>query len=39
MAQQIAPQAKVLCQARGYAWVEVDYDLLRGARLPDLTLF
>ena len=39
VAQQIAPQAKVLCQARGYAWVEVDYDLLRGARLPDLTLF
>jgi len=39
VAQQIAPQAKVLCHARGYAWVEVDYDLLRGARLPDLTLF
>jgi len=39
VAQQIAPQAKVLCQARGLAWVEVDYDLLRGAREPDLTLF
>ena len=39
VAQQVAPQAKVLCQARGVRWVEVDYDLLRGARLPDLTLF
>ncbi len=39
VAQQIAPQAKVMCQARGFSWVEVDYDLLRGARQPDLTLF
>jgi len=39
VAQQVAPQAKVLCQARGLRWVEVDYDLLRGAREPDLTLF
>ena len=39
VAQQVAPQAKVLCQARGLNWVEVDYDLLRGARQPDLTLF
>ncbi len=39
VAQQVAPQAKVLCSARGLRWVEVDYDLLRGARLPDLTLF
>ncbi len=39
VAQQVAPQAKVLCRARGLTWVEVDYDLLRGARPPDLTLF
>ena len=39
VAQRVAPQARVLCQARGLAWVEVDYDLLRGARQPDLTLF
>lgn len=39
VAQQIAPQAKVMCHARGVRWVEVDYDLLRGAREPDLTLF
>ncbi|MEO5679019.1 MAG: endonuclease NucS [Acidimicrobiales bacterium] len=39
VAQHVAPQAKVLCGARGLAWVEVDYDLLRGAREPDLTLF
>jgi len=39
VAQLVAPQAKVLCQARGLAWVEVDYDLLRGARQSDLTLF
>ncbi len=39
VAQHVAPKARVLCQARGLAWVEVDYDLLRGAREPDLTLF
>ena len=33
------PQAKVLAEARGIDWVEVDYDVLRGAREADLTLF
>jgi endonuclease len=38
-AQSIKPQAKVLAAARGISCVEVDYDLLRGARVADLTLF
>jgi RecB family endonuclease NucS len=38
-AQTIAPQARVLAEARGIGCVEVDYDLLRGAREPDLKLF
>ena len=39
VAQSIAPQARVMAEARGIGWVEVDYDLLRGAKEPDLTLF
>jgi RecB family endonuclease NucS len=39
VAQVIKPQAKVLAESRGIAWVEVDYDVLRGAREADLTLF
>ena len=39
VAQTIKPQAKVLAESRGIAWVEVDYDVLRGAREADLTLF
>lgn len=39
VAQTIKPQAKVLAESRGIAWVEVDYDVLRGARVADLTLF
>lgn len=39
VAQVVKPQARVLAEARGIAWVEVDYDLLRGAREADLTLF
>lgn len=39
VAQQITPQAKTLCEARGMTWLEVDYDVLRGAKEPDLTLF
>ena len=39
VAQQIEPKAKVMCEARGLTWREVDYDVLRGAREPDLTLF
>ena len=38
-AQAVKPQARVLAQARGIAWVEVDLDELRGAREPELTLF
>ena len=38
-AQVVKPQARVLAQARGMAWVEVDLDVLRGEREPDLTLF
>ncbi len=39
VAQVIKPQAKVLAESRGIDWVEVDYDVLRGAREADLTLF
>jgi RecB family endonuclease NucS len=38
-AQQIKPQARVLAESRGIACVEVDIDVLRGEREPDLTLF
>jgi RecB family endonuclease NucS len=38
-AQTIAPQARVLAEARGIGCVEIDYDLLRGAREADLKLF
>ena len=38
-AQQIKPQAGVLAAARGISCVEVDLDVLRGAREPELTLF
>lgn len=39
VAQVVKPQARVLAEARGIDWVEVDYDVLRGAREADLTLF
>jgi len=39
VAQVVKPQAKVLAESRGIGWVEVDYDVLRGAREADLTLF
>jgi RecB family endonuclease NucS len=39
VAQVVKPQARVLAQARGFAWREVDYDTLRGQRADDLTLF
>lgn len=39
VAQSVKPQAKVLADSRGVGWVEVDYDVLRGARVADLTLF
>ena len=38
-AQRIQPQAATLAAARGIACVEVDLELLRGEREPDLTLF
>ena len=38
-AQRIKPQARVLAQARGIDCVEVDLDVLRGEREPELRLF
>jgi endonuclease len=39
VAQSVKPQAKVLAEARGFRWVEVDYDELRGLRPDELRLF
>jgi RecB family endonuclease NucS len=39
VAQQVKPQARVLAEARGIQWVEVDYDELRGIEPTDLRLF
>ena len=38
-AQVVKPQARVLAESRGLDWVEVDIEVLRGEREPDLTLF
>jgi endonuclease len=38
-AQRFKPQAVVLAEARGIECVEVDLEVLRGEREPDLTLF
>jgi endonuclease len=38
-AQKLKPQAAVLATARGIACVEVDLEVLRGLREPELTLF
>lgn len=38
-AGQVKPQARVLAQARGLEWMEVDLARLRGEREPDLRLF
>jgi len=38
-AQAVKPQARVLAESRGIGWVEVDLDVVRGEREPDLTLF
>ena len=38
-AQQLKPQAVTLAEARGIRCVEVDLDVLRGLREPELTLF
>jgi endonuclease len=39
VAPEIAPQARVVCEARGYVFVELDYDVLKGEVAPELTLF
>lgn len=39
VAQSIKPQAKVLAESRGFRWVEVDYDELRGLQSDELKLF
>jgi RecB family endonuclease NucS len=38
-AQVVKPQARVLAESRGLAWVEVDLAEVRGEREPALTLF
>jgi RecB family endonuclease NucS len=39
VAPDIAPQARVMCDARGFAFVAVDFDVLKGDAVPELTLF
>lgn len=39
VAPEIAPQAQVMCEARGYAFVALDFDVLKGDVAPELTLF
>ncbi len=39
VAQSIKPQAKVLAESRGFRWVEIDYEELRGMAPDDLRLF
>lgn len=39
VAQVIKPQARTMAEQRGIAWVEVDYDDLRGRRPEELRLF
>ena len=39
VAQSIKPQAKVLAESRGFRWVEIDYDTLRGMAPDELRLF
>jgi len=39
VAQIVKPQARVLAESRGFRWVEVDYDELRGLRADELRLF
>ena len=38
-AQVVKPQARKIAEQRGIAWVEVDYDDLRGRRPEELRLF
>ncbi len=39
VAKHIKPQARVLAESRGLACVEIDLEVLRGNREPDLRLF
>ena len=39
VAQVVKPQARVLAEARGISWCEVDYDELRGIESTELKLF
>ncbi|HEY8543434.1 MAG TPA: endonuclease NucS [Acidimicrobiales bacterium] len=39
VAQVVKPQARVLAEARGITWVEVDYEELRGVERAQATLF
>jgi RecB family endonuclease NucS len=39
VAQLVKPQARVLAEARGLRWLEVDYEELRGLRADELRLF
>jgi RecB family endonuclease NucS len=39
VAQVVKPQAKVLAESRGFSWVEIDYDELRGMKPDELRLF
>ena len=39
VAPEIAPQAQVMCEARGYAFVALNFDVLKGEVVPELTLF
>ncbi len=39
VAQEVRPQARVLAEDRGIAWMEVDYDELRGIESDELRLF
>jgi endonuclease len=39
VAPDIAPQARVMCDARGYTYAAVTFDQLTGQAVPELTLF
>ncbi|MCU1364534.1 MAG: Endonuclease NucS [Ilumatobacteraceae bacterium] len=39
VAQVVKPQARVLAESRGFTWVEVNYDELRGLQTDELRLF
>jgi endonuclease len=39
VAPEVAPQARVMCEARGFDVVLVDYEELKGEVVPEMTLF